>query len=293
MTKAAFGAGRVALITGGAGGMGRAIAMRLIQRGIRCLLVDINADALKRAVEELGPLATGHLADLTDVQAVQGMIGFIDKQIGRIDILINNAAIVNTLPFEQRSIESITGELNINLMVPISLTHTLLPQLRRSGDGRVISIVSLGGLFPLPESTVYSTAKFGLRGAMLCLGMDGRRLGVKFGVINPSATETPMLIREAIEGGNKLQFMDPPQQPDEVALQVLRMLDRPCLERFVRQGESWTVRLAMLLPNMIPRLIPLFKRQGEIGHRRYVESLERRGLIRRRGSGWELPQADS
>jgi len=288
MEKKISEAGRVALITGGAGGMGQAIAKRLIQRGIRCLLVDINASALGGAVGKLGPLAVGHVADLTNAEAVQGIVDLVGKQYGRLDILINNAAIVNTQPFDRRSIASITGELDINLISPIVLTHTLLPQLQRGGDGRVITIVSLGGLFPLPESTVYSAAKFGLRGAMLCLGMDGERLGVRFGIVNPSATETPMLMREAIEGGNKLQFMDPPQQPDEVAQQVMRMLDKPCLERFVRQGESWTVRLAMLVPNLIPKLIPAFRRKGETGHRRYLDSLAKRGLIREKDGHWEL-----
>lgn len=280
--------GWVALITGGAGGLGRAIAARLIQRGVRCLLVDVNAAGLDQAVRALGPLATAHVADLTDAEAVQRLVAHVRDDIGRLDILVNNAAVADTQPFEQRSLASIRGEFHINLLAPVLLTHSLLPQLRQAQDGRVISIVSLGGIFPLPETSVYSATKFGLRGAMLCLGLDGPRLGVKFGIINPSATETPMLVREAIDGGNKLQFIDPPQQPDEVALQVLRMLDDPCLERYVRPSESFTVRLAMLVPNLLGRLIPLFRRQGDAGHRRYLVSLEQRGMIRQQDGVWQL-----
>lgn len=282
--------GWVALITGGAGGLGRAIAARLIQRGVRCLLVDVNAAGLEQAVRALGPLATAHVADLTDADAVQRLVAHVRDGIGRLDILVNNAAVADTQPFEQRSLASIRGEFSINLLAPVLLTHSLLPQLRQAVDARVISIVSLGGIFPLPETSVYSATKFGLRGAMLCLGLDGPRLGVKFGIINPSATETPMLVREAIDGGNKLQFIDPPQQPDEVALQVLRMLDDPCLERYVRPSESWTVRLAMLVPNLLGRLIPLFRRQGDAGHRRYLASLEQRGMIRQQDGVWQLVQ---
>jgi 2-dehydro-3-deoxy-L-rhamnonate dehydrogenase (NAD+) len=280
--------GWAALITGGAGGLGRAIAKRLIQRGVRCLLVDVNAAGLAQAVRALGPLAMAHVADLTDAEAVQRLVAHVRDDIGRLDLLVNNAAVADTQPFEQRSLASIQGEFHINLLAPVLLTHSLLPQLRQAQDGRVISIVSLGGIFPLPETSVYSATKFGLRGAMLCLGLDGPRLGVKFGIINPSATETPMLMREAIDGGNKLQFIDPPQQPDEVALQVLRMLDDPCLERYVRPSESWTVRLAMLVPNLLRRLIPLFRRQGDAGHRRYLASLERRGMIRQQDGAWRL-----
>lgn len=284
--------GWFAVITGGAGGLGRAIAARLIGRGITCLLVDVNERSLEQAVKELGTMAFGHLADLTDPHAVEALVSRIHNEFGQLDLLVNNAGIANTTPFEQRSLDSIFNEVSVNLHVPILLTHRLLPVLQKAPDGRVISIVSLGGIFPLPETSVYSATKFGLRGAMLCLGLDSERLGVKFGIVNPSATETPMLMREAISGGNKLQFMDPPQTADEVAAQVIRMLDKPCLERYVRQSESWTVRLAMLAPNLIGKLIPFFRKQSERGHLRYLESLKQRGLIRQNNGEWELTLPD-
>lgn len=280
--------GWVALITGGAGGLGRAIAARLIERGAHCVLVDINPAALDHAVRALGPQASAQVADLTDPAAREALVQAVQQQWSRLDVLVNNAGIVGTTPFEQRSQVSIRGEMELNLMAPMLLTHSLLPQLQRAPSGRVVSIVSLGGMFPLPESTVYSASKFGLRGAMLCLGLDGERLGVRFSVVNPSATETPMLMREAIHGGNKLQFMDPPQTPDEVALQVLRCLDEPCLERFVRTSESWTVRLAMLLPNLLGKALPLFQRSAQRGHQRYLASLVDRGLVRQHNGQWEL-----
>ncbi len=280
--------GWVALITGGAGGLGRAIATRLIERGAHCVLVDINPTALDHAVRVLGPKASAQVADLTDPAAREALVQTVQQRWGRLDVLVNNAGIVGTTPFEQRTQASIRNEMELNLMAPMLLTHSLLPQLQRAPSGRVVSIVSLGGMFPLPESTVYSASKFGLRGAMLCLGLDGERLGVRFSVVNPSATETPMLMREAIHGGNKLQFMDPPQTPDEVALQVLRCLDEPCLERFVRTSESWTVRLAMLVPNLLGKLLPLFHRSAERGHQRYLASLVDRGLVRQHNGEWEL-----
>ena len=277
-----------AMVTGGAGGLGRAIATRLVERGIRCLLVDINEATLAAAVRDLGPLALSHVADLTDPAAREQLVERVRSDFGHLDVLINNAGIVGTQAFEQRTAASIRGELELNLVGPLLLTHSLLPTLQSAKDARVISIVSLGGLFPMAESTVYSASKFGLRGAMLCLGLDGPRLGVRFSIVNPSATETPMLMREAVHGGNKLQFMDPPQQPDEVALQVLRCLEQPCLESFVRPAESWTVRLAMLFPNLLRRVTPLMERSGERGHQRYLRSLAQRGLIRQNGSRWEL-----
>jgi NAD(P)-dependent dehydrogenase (short-subunit alcohol dehydrogenase family) len=280
--------GRVALITGGAGGIGRAICRGLVERGIQCVLADYNQASLDLAVAELGLAATGVQIDLRDFNKLPELLALIQERYGRLDILVNNAAITGTGHFEERSVENILGELNINLLSPIVLTRLAFPALQRSGDGRVINTVSLGGIFPLPETGIYSATKFGLRGAMLCLGMDMQRHGVKIGNVMPSATETPMLMREAIEGGNTLQFMDPPQQPEDVAKQVMRMLDSPCLERYPRVSESWTVRLAMLVPNMLPKLIPLFRKKGLRGHARYLESLRRRGLVQVRAGKWEL-----
>ncbi|MCU6497591.1 SDR family oxidoreductase [Rugamonas sp. A1-17] len=280
--------GRVALITGGAGGIGREICRGFIERGIICVLADYNQEALDRATAELGPSAVGVAVDLSDFSKLPALLAFVQARYGRLDILVNNAAITGTGHFEERSVEHILGELNINLLSPIVLTRLAFAALQRSGDGRVINTVSLGGIFPLPETGVYSATKFGLRGAMLCLGMDRERHGVHVGSVLPSATETPMLMREAVEGGNTLQFMDPPQQPADVARQVMRMLDHPCLERYPRLSESWSVRLAMLAPNFLPRLIPLFRKKGVRGHARYMESLRKRGLVVSNEGKWEL-----
>lgn len=288
MAKRTSYIGWVALITGGAGGIGRAAAARLIERGISCLLVDINGDALAASVRELGPRAMAHCADLSDPQALARLVDHVNHEFGGLDLLLNNVGVTNTQAFEQRNITSIFSEMQVNLLAPMALTHALLPLLRKARDGRVITTVSLGGVFPLPETTVYSASKFGLRGAMLCLGLDGSRLGVKFSIVNPSATETPMLMREAITGGNKLQFMDPPQTAGEVADCVIRCLDKPVLERDVRTSEAWLVRLAMLLPNQLVRLIPLFRRSADKGHRRYLQSLQKRGLIEQRNGQWCL-----
>ena len=92
----------------------------------------------------------------------------------------------------------------------------------------------------------------------------------------------------SLEGGNTLQFMDPPQMPADVAEQLMRTLDVPKLERYVRTSESWLVRLVMLLPNLLPRLIPLFERSGQKGHARYVQSLAVRGLIEQRNGTWHM-----
>jgi short-subunit dehydrogenase len=276
------------MITGAAGGIGQAICERLIQRGMHLVLVDIQAERLQQLAERLGTQAYPFAADLTDHAALARLMAYVEAEFGHLDILINNAGIARVEAFDERSVESILDELNINLIAPLLLTRLAMPLLKRSADARVINTVSLGGIFPLPDSPIYAASKFGLRGAMLSIGLDLAAKGIKVGSILPGATETPMLHREAIAGGNALQFMDPPQQPEDVAEQVLLMLDKPCLERSPKASESWLSRLAMLFPNLLPRSIRLFRKRGEKGLQHYLESLGERGIAQRVNGRWEL-----
>jgi hypothetical protein len=99
-----------------------------------------------------------------------------------------------------------------------------------------------------------------------------------------------MLRQEAVDGGNAMQFQDPPQQPADVVRAVVSLLDRPRLEVYPKPGESRLVRAAMLAPNLLPRLFPLFRGRGERGMARYLEDLRRRGLARRVDGRWELAE---
>jgi short-subunit dehydrogenase len=146
----------------------------------------------------------------------------------------------------------------------------------------------LGGIFPLGETPLYTTSKFGLRGAMLSLSLDLGAKGIKAGSILPSATDTPMLQREAVEGGNSLQFMDPPQQTSDVVKAFTKMLDKPRFEIYPKPSESWLVRIAMLFPSQLPKLMPLFVGKGERGHKRYLKELETRGIAHQVNGIWEI-----
>jgi short-subunit dehydrogenase len=160
--------------------------------------------------------------------------------------------------------------------------------LKKAHDPRIITTVSLGGIFPLGETPLYTISKFGLRGAMLSLSLDLAGKGIKAGSVMPSATDTPMLQREAVEGGNSLQYMDPPQKTAYVVKAFKKMLDKTCFEVYPKPRESLLVRIAMLFPSQLPRLMPLFVGKGERGHKRYLRELETRGIARQVNGVWEI-----
>ncbi|MEN9736464.1 MAG: hypothetical protein RL129_1175 [Actinomycetota bacterium] len=293
---------KVIVITGGAGGIGSHLAREFSAAGSNLVLLDINQKKLDSVISTL--TGNGHHAialDLTDRAAISKAIEEIADKYGRIDVLIPNAAITTTDRFDVRSIESIEHELDINLRSPLVIIRSCIDLLKKSTDPRIITTVSLGGIFPLGETPLYTTSKFGLgetplyttskfglRGAMLSMSLDLASKGIKAGSILPSATDTPMLQLEAVEGGNSLQFMDPPQKTEDVVKAFKKMLDNPKFEVYPKPSESWLVRIAMLVPNQLPRLMPLFVGKGERGHKRYLRELESRGIAREVNGVWEI-----
>ncbi len=281
-------AGKVCVITGGAGGIGSHLAREFAGKGAHLVLISRNEKKLAEVTAGLA--GEGHMyiaCDLTDRNEIKKAIALIEEKYGHIDVLIPNAAITSTERFDVRSIESIERELDINLVAPLIFIRSAIPLLMKANDPRIITTGSLGGIFPLGETPMYTASKFGLRGAMLSMSLDLASKGIKAGSVLPSATDTPMLHREAIEGGNSLQFMDPPQSTQDVVKSFYKMLNKPRFEIYPRNSESWLVKIALLIPNQLPRLMPLFRGSGERGHKKYLKELEKRGIAQKVGEAWE------
>jgi NAD(P)-dependent dehydrogenase (short-subunit alcohol dehydrogenase family) len=273
---------KVVVVTGGGGGIGSAFAARAAARGATLVIVDIREEAARRTADALPGGSARHramVADLTRREDVEKLLAAIEKEHGRIDVLVNNAGMTSAERFDERSVESIELELTVNLYAPLMLTRLAVPLLRSAPDPRVVTTVSLGGIFPLGETPIYTASKFGLRGAMLSIALDLREKGILAGSVLPSATDTRMLRQEALDGGNALQFQDPPQTPDQVAKAMMRVLDERKIEVYPKLSESWLVKTAMLMPNALPKLMPLFRGKGERGMKKYLDDLRRRGLL--------------
>ena len=280
---------KVFVITGAAGGIGSHLAKEVATQNGIVVALDINQNKLTQLINSLS--GNNHLAicfDLTDKAEMQKAIEQIKAKYGRIDVLVNNAAITSAERFDERSLDSIEKELSINLLSPLLFMRLAIDLLKKSIDPRIISTVSLGGIFPLGETPIYTTSKFGLRGAMLSLSLDLAKKGIKVSSILPSATDTAMLHKEAIEGGNTLQFLDPPQTTEDVLKSFKKTLDNPKFERYPKPSESWLVRIVMLVPDLLPKLMPLFVGRGNRGHKKYLLELEKRGIIKLNNGKYEL-----
>jgi len=275
-------AGKVIVVTGGAGGIGSEFARQAARRGASLVIVDLDDARAKALVDDLPAAVPAHLpicADLTDPVQIQAMMDEIELRFERIDVLVNNAGMTSSERFADRSLASMDREILVNTLSPLYVTRLGLRLLRKSYDPRVITTVSLAGIFPQAETPIYCSSKFGLRGAMLSIALDLRAEGIQVGSVLPSATDTRMLRQEAIDGGNLLQFQDPPQSAADVANTMMSLLDRPRLEAYPKPRESYLVRLVMAMPNLLFFLLPLFEGKGEKGHQAYLKQLIERGDV--------------
>jgi short-subunit dehydrogenase len=175
--------GKRALVTGAAGGIGRAIALALAREGADLYLLDVDQAKLAAVVEEaqrFGIAAVGRCCDLARPEEITATVNALLEEWGSLDILINNAGVSYHGKTEGMSAERWQWILGINLLAPIQLTRELLPTLLALEEAHVLNVCSILGLIALPKFAAYQTSKFGLVGFSESLRAEyaGRGLGV-------------------------------------------------------------------------------------------------------------------
>lgn len=180
--------GRTALITGAAGGIGRAIAQRFATDGASVIAVDRNEAAVREVAAEIG--AVHIVMDLSDIAAVEAQIGDL---AGGVDILVNNAGIQHVEKLEDFPVATFEMILRIMVTAPFVLTRAVLPRMYERGWGRVIHISSAHGRRASPFKAGYVSAKHGLEGLSKVIALEGAEHGVTSNCINPGYVRTPLV----------------------------------------------------------------------------------------------------
>lgn len=261
----------MAIITGAAGGIGRAIAECLDQKGYCLALVDINPDGLKSLQSEIGDEHHTFLTDITDLAKVREMINCVAAINGNIDVLVNNAGMVITQPFTDCSIDKLRREHELNYMSALSFIKEVLPHMQTAGSGTIVSVASLAGILPLAVSPGYTASKFALRGLMLSLNMTLKPYGIHVGCVCPSAVDTPMLYHEATSGGSTLNFLQKPLAPVAVANAVWKVIKKKKMEVCLPGHEGVSSKLGGFFPAILPWLLPWLERIGEQNRIKYLK----------------------
>jgi short-subunit dehydrogenase len=180
--------GRSALLTGATGGLGRAIASALAERGAKLILSGRKAEALQALSAELSGGEHRVLpADLAEPGAAEKLAA----EAGAVDVLVANAGLPGTGRLPDYSAEELTGTLRVNLEAPMLLARALEPAMLVKGSGHMVFVASLSGKSATPLSSVYNATKFGLRGFALGLRADLDPRGIGVSIVSPGT------IREA------------------------------------------------------------------------------------------------
>ena len=192
MSATRFG-GRVALVTGGARGIGLAIGKRLAGEGARVILADIDGEELDRALRDAA--AEGRIMpavlDITDESACRRLAARISEDHSRLDILVNNAAILDISPFEDLTIERFREVTRVNLDGALICTMAAVPLMKATG-GSILMTASIMGQLGSPDSLPYSSAKGGIVNMVRSLACDLAPKGITVNGIAPGFIDTRM-----------------------------------------------------------------------------------------------------
>ena len=186
-------AGRTAVVTGGASGLGKAAAARIVAEGGRVVLWDLNAEALEAAADEIGAADIVAL-DVADPEAVAAAAETSNATLGRIDILIASAGITGaTVPVHEFPIDSWKRVVDINLNGVFYCSRSVVPFMLANGYGRIVNVASVAGKEGNPNASAYSASKAGVIGFTKSLGKELAGKGVIANALTPATFESPIL----------------------------------------------------------------------------------------------------
>ncbi len=214
-------AGRVALVTGGARNLGRADSLVLAQEGCVVAVVDLNGEGAQETAQQIvaqGGRARGYACDIADRKQVAATVAQAEKDLGPVNILVNNAAIVFTLA-QLKDMKDEDWDLNmtVNLTGTYNVTRAIFPGMRERKWGRIICMASVAGLMGGFGQTAYATTKMGVIGFARSVALEGARSNVTVNVIAPGIIGPMVKLSPMFDRMVKRVAMQREGEPEDIA----------------------------------------------------------------------------
>jgi NAD(P)-dependent dehydrogenase (short-subunit alcohol dehydrogenase family) len=221
-------AGKVWVVTGGGGGMGRELVLEMLRRGARVAAVDIREDALRETARLAGAAAAGtlsqHALDITDASATRALLAEVLDAHGAVDGLVNNAGIIQPfVPVADLDDAAIQRVLGVNLFGTINMVRAFLPALLERPEAHLANVSSMGGFFPFPGQTMYGASKAAVK--LLTEGLYAELVdtNVAVSVIMPGAVATDITANSGVAAlaGASAEASRSRTMPADVAARIM------------------------------------------------------------------------
>src|ERR1700730_10804142 len=200
---------KIVLITGGSRGLGLVLARHICARGGNVALVARDPEELARAKADLAPRGGKVLTiqcDLLDTGQVQSAVRHIIDRFGKIDILINNAGIIEVGPFQHMTAEDFERAMRLHFWAPLELISQIVPEMRIWGGGRIVNISSIGGKIAVPHMASYSASKFALTGLSDAVRAELARDNIHVTTVAPGMMRTGSHVNAKFKGKHDDEF---------------------------------------------------------------------------------------
>lgn len=256
-------AGRVALVTGGSRGLGLLVARELLRRGCRVAICARDGEGLERA--RAGLVSEGHevlalAADVSLPEEVQAMVGHVERAWGPVEVLVNNAGVIQVGPLEVMTREDFEDAMAINFGGMLHTVLAVLPSMRERGGGRIANVTSIGGRLSVPHLLPYGCAKFAAVGFSEGLRAELAREGIRVTTVVPGLLRTGSPVNALFKGDREAEFS---WFAVSSSLRLTTMDPRRAARRIVRalaRGEAnvtlgWQAKLAALAHGVAPGFV--------------------------------------
>ncbi len=220
---------KVVLVTGAGSGLGEATARAFGEAGCAVACLDLNAAGIERVCCELGERDVASLAlpcDVADADAVFRAVGQVVERFGRLDVVVNNAAVDHTVSIAEMTIEQWDQVQAVNLRGPFLLAKAALPTMQRQRGGHIVNVASTAATRAWANAAAYHASKWGLIGFSRGLGVEGRPYGIRVTTIIPGGMRTHFFDR-FIEQGIPMPDEANLQDPANVARAILFAVQMP------------------------------------------------------------------
>lgn len=234
--------GKVVAITGGARGIGKTTARALVGKGCRVAIGDLDSGLAEAAAAELGGGSVGLALDVTDRGSFAHFLDEAERQLGPVDVVINNAGVMPVTPFAEESDASIRRQLDINLYGVIVGTQLAIERMRPRRSGHVVNIASSAGKAGVPGIATYSATKHAVVGLTEAVRAEHRDDGIEFSYVMPITVNTQLI--EGLKEQRGIKRVE----PEDVAREIIDALETTKVDVYVPKQLRASVTMGAVLP---------------------------------------------